>query len=93
MPRLQVQPVPLRAIGTSVCGTLGRVSVTVTIPLVGPADALLLTVIVYSPVSPRSKSSSWVLVMVREAVFTVRFAVAVLPVPPLSELTGPVMLV
>jgi hypothetical protein len=92
---LQVHPVPLIAVGTRVFGTLGNVSVTVTVvPSVGPAPAASLTVMVYLlPVEFRGKFPLWVFVMDRLACATVRLADAVLPVPPLVELTGPVVLV
>lgn len=63
---------------------------TVTVPRVGPALEASLTVIVYVPVLLRLKSKSstgCVLVIDRLAGFTVSVAVAVLPVPPLSEVT------
>lgn len=90
---VQVQPVPLIAVGTSVCSTLGSVSLTVTVPIVGPAFALSLTVMVYSlPEEPRSNMPLCVFVMAKLAWATFRVAVAVLPVPPLVELTAPLTL-
>ena len=42
MPKVQLHPVPLMAVAVK---PLGKVSVTVTVPLVGP-EPMLLTVIV-----------------------------------------------
>ena len=93
VPRSQVQPVPLRAVGPSVFCTLGSVSVTVTVPMVGPAPTLLLTVIVYvSPEEPRGKLPVCVFVIVKLARATFSVADAVLPVPPLVELTASLVL-
>lgn len=90
--RVQVQPAPPIAVGTSVCSTSGKVSTTVTVPMVGPAFGSSLTMMVYvAPICRRSKSPLWVLEMLRFAFFANRVAVAVLPVPPFAELTGPVV--
>ena len=43
VPKLQVQPVPARPVGMS---PAGRLSTTVTVPLLGPPPGALLTVIV-----------------------------------------------
>ena len=93
VPRLHIHPAPLRAVGTNVLVTLGKMSVTVTVvPSVGPALAALLTVIVKTPGSLRVKLPVCVLVMERAACATDRLADAVLPVPPLVELTAPLTL-
>src|SRR5512146_865471 len=80
------------AVATGGLVTLGSVSTTVTVPVVGPAPALLIVMVQIAPVCPRVKVPAWVLVMVRSAGCTVKVAVAVLPVPPLVELTAPVVL-
>ena len=45
VPRLQVHPVPLMVTGTNVLGTLGKVSVTVTVPRVEPGPRLLTVMV------------------------------------------------
>ena len=44
--RAQVQPAPPIAVGTRVCLTSGKVSTTVTVPIVGPAVGSSLTTMV-----------------------------------------------
>src|SRR5258708_4759312 len=47
---------------------VGRVSVTVTVPLVGPVPLLLAGVVEDWPICPWVKLTLWVLVMVRSGV-------------------------
>src|SRR5581483_4218591 len=92
VPKLQPHPVPPMAVATSVLGTLGKVSTTVTVPFVGPTPVPLLTVMVYTPVEPRLKLPAWVLVIERAAGLIVNVADAELPFPPFVEVTAPVVL-
>lgn len=89
--RVQVQPVPLMAVGTSVLFTLGKVSTTVTVPTVGPKPTLLTVIVYCAPVWPRVNVPLWVLVMARSGANTSIEAVAVLPEPALLEVTVPVV--
>ncbi len=62
-------------------------------PFVGPALAELLTTKVYTPMEPRLKSPGWDFVIERAALATVSVADAELPLPPLLEVTAPVVLI
>jgi len=90
---VQVQPVPLRAVGTILCGLpmTGRLSTTVTVPTVGPNPTLLTVMMYCAPVWPRWNVPVWVLVMARSGALTSIVAVAWLPEPALVELTIPVV--
>ena len=57
----QFQPVPLMAVTLRPAGAL---SVTVTVPLVDPADAMLPTAIMYVPLAPAVKVTLCVFEMV-----------------------------
>ena len=89
---VQVQPVPLMAVGTGGLVTLGSVSTTVTVPTVGPKPTLLTVIVQTAPVWPRVNVPLWVLVMVRSGASTSIVAVAWLPEPALLEVTLPVVL-
>lgn len=90
--RVQVHPVPLMAVATGGCVTLGNVSTTVTAPRVGPAPLFFTVMTQFAPFCPRVNVPVCVLVMVRSATAIVREADAVLPVPPFVELTAPLVL-
>ena len=85
--RVQVQPVPLMSVGTRVFTTLGKVSTTVTVPVVGPKPTLLTVIVYCAPVCPRVNCPTCVLVIARPGAFTSMVAVAWLPVPALLEVT------
>jgi len=79
-----VQPVPVIAV---VVRLAGNVSMTVTVPAVGPGPMLFAVNVYVAPVSPRPKLPVWLLVIVRSGARTLIEAVAVLPVPPFTALT------
>lgn len=85
--RVQVQPVPLMSVGTRVFTTLGKVSTTLTVPVVGPKPTLLTVIVYCAPVCPRVNCPTCVLVIARSGAFTSMVAVAWLPVPALLEVT------
>lgn len=87
--RVQVQPVPLIAVAVS---PLGNVSVTVTVPLVEPVPLFVTVKTNCAPVCACVKLPVCVLVIDRSAARTSRDADAVFPVPPLPEVTLPVVL-
>ena len=74
--RVQVQPVPLIAVGTGGLVTLGSVSTTVTVPTVGPKPTLLTVIVHTAPVWPRVNVPVWVFVMARSGANTSIDAVA-----------------
>ena len=75
-----IHPVPV--IDTNV-SPAGAVSTTVTMPVVGPAEALLETVTVYvAPVCPWRKFPVWVLLMLRTGGLVPAGANAVAPSKP-----------
>jgi hypothetical protein len=88
---VQVQPAPLRAVGTGGFVTAGKVSTTVTVPTVGPKPTLLTVIVHTAPVWPRVNVPLWVLVMARSGASTSIVAVAWLPEPALLEVTVPVV--
>jgi hypothetical protein len=88
---VQVQPVPLSAVGTGGFTTAGKVSITVTVPVVGPKPTLLTVIVQTAPVWPRVNVPLWVLVMARSGALTSIVAVAWLPEPALLEVTVPVV--
>src|SRR5689334_8866654 len=79
------------AVGTGGFVTLGSVSVTVTVPTVGPKPTLLTVIVHCAPVWPRLNVPLWVLVIVGSGASTSIDAVAWLPEPALVELTVPVV--
>src|SRR5689334_16531509 len=79
------------AVGTGGFVTLGSVSVTVTVPTVGPKPTLLTVIVHCAPVWPRLNVPLWVLVIVGSGASTSIDAVAWLPEPALAELTVPVV--
>src|ERR1043166_6208509 len=89
---VQVQPVPLMAVGTGGLVTFGSVSVTVTVPTVGPKPTLLTVMVHCAPVWPRLNVPLWVLVIVGSGASTSMVAVAWLPEPAFAEVTVPVVL-
>jgi hypothetical protein len=89
--RVQVQPVPLSAVGTGGFTTAGKVSTTVTVPTVGPKPTLLTVIVHTAPVWPRVNVPLWVFVMAKSGALTSIVAVAWLPEPALVELTVPVV--
>lgn len=88
---VQVQPVPLIAVGTGGFGMLGKVSTTVTVPEVGPKPTLLTVIVHCAPVWPRLKVPECVLVMVGSGARTSIDAVAWLPEPAFVEVIVPVV--
>lgn len=89
--RVQIQPVPLIAVGTGGFGMLGKVSTTVTVPEVGPKPTLLTVIVHCAPVWPRLKVPECVLVMVGSGARTSIDAVAWLPEPAFVEVIVPVV--
>lgn len=89
--RVQLHPVPLMAVATSVFWTFGKVSVTVTVPEVGPKPPLLTVMVYVAPVWLRLKLPVCVLVIVRSGAITSIDAVAWLPEPALLVATVPVV--
>jgi hypothetical protein len=90
---VQVQPVPLKAVGTGGFTTAGKVSTTVTVPTVGPKPTLLTVIVQTAPVWPRVNVPLCVLVMARSGASMSIVAVAWLPDPPSLEVTVPVVLI
>jgi hypothetical protein len=88
---VQVQPVPLSAVGTGGFTTAGKVSTTVTVPTVGPKPTLVTVIVHTAPVWPRVNVPLWVLVIARSGALTSIVAVAWLPEPALLEVTVPVV--
>src|SRR5579859_1840108 len=81
------------AVGTGGFVTLGSVSVTVTVPTVGPKPTLLTVITHCAPVWPRVIVPVWVLVIVGSGASTSMVAVAWLPDPAFDEVTVPVVFV
>jgi hypothetical protein len=88
--RVQVQPLPLSCVAVS---PEGNRSSTVTVPEVAVDPTFFTTMEYVAPVCPRVKLPLWLLVMSKSAVLpTVSVAEAVLPVPPLLDVTLPLVL-
>src|SRR5579859_274414 len=79
------------AVATGGFVTLGSVSVTVTVPTVGPKPTLLTVIVHSAPVWPRVNVPVCVLVMVGSGASTSILAVAWLPDPALLDVTVPVV--
>src|ERR1041385_1957387 len=79
------------AVATGGFCTFGSVSVTVTVPTVGPKPTLLTVIVHCAPVWPRVKVPWWVFVIAKSGAFTSIVAVAWLPDPALLDVTVPVV--
>src|ERR1041384_4314972 len=79
------------AVATGGFCTFGSVSVTVTVPTVGPKPTLLTVIVHCAPVWPRLNVPLCVLVMLKSGAFTSIVAVAWLPDPALLDVTVPVV--
>src|SRR5215475_4367741 len=86
---VQVHPAPPHDVGVNPAGGM---SVTVTVPIVGPISTFATVIMNESPTSPGRKIDECVLKIVRSAGCTRTVAVAVLPVPPFVDVPATLLL-